>query len=122
MGSFTDQHIAALQVGLRDRQSVGFQVQVGFWCLQAFDLGLLRTGFLDFLDLTTGEPSAFCVVGSVECRAARGSIDRPFVHDHGILHVVAVKGHDCDNEVLAAWAVIEVGGLHGAVRVMERCG
>ena len=89
-------------------------MDVSFWGLDTLDFDFLVVVWLfNFFNLATRESSTFSVVGSVERGATEGSVDGPFVHDDGVLHVVAVKRHDGDDKVLSAGAVVKVGRFHG---------
>ena len=123
-----DEHVATGQVGFRDGQTVAFEVLVGRFGLEALDLLERGARLLDFFDLTAGEALSLRVVGAVEGRATEGTLNRPTVHDDGVLHVVAVQRHDGHDEVLTTGALVEARGAHRiglgdrAVRVVQDVG
>ncbi len=77
-------------------------------------LDLVETGSGHFYALLLPAREAFVlgVVRAHERRACQSALDGCAIHDHSVLHIVAVLAHDGYDEVLAAWPFVEVGRLH----------
>jgi hypothetical protein len=71
----TDQDFATNEFLLWQWQTICFEVSVGFFWLESLHFLEGAAWLFDFFDLTTREPSAFCVVGSVEGGATETEVD-----------------------------------------------
>ncbi len=76
--------------------------------------------------LATRIATLLSLVGPHEGRPSKAPLDGGLVYDHRILHVPAVVGHHCNDEVLPCRSSVEMKVLHGLrldqgyLRVVEK--